>query len=118
MKAQLTGEVDVGKRTVIESDLSGSPDAESTRIGFEDVWYEIDLTTDERGTLRDVIQPYVSKGRRRLPRDTARRRQVPASTPAQRDRIRKWARANGYECADRGRVPKAIREAFEAASGS
>lgn len=30
--------------------------------------------------------------------------------------LREWARANGHEVSDRGRVPKEIREAFEAAN--
>ncbi|GAA4705796.1 hypothetical protein GCM10025781_26400 [Kocuria gwangalliensis] len=102
------------KRTVIESGLSGTSDAQTTRLGFEDVWYEVDLTAEEREELRGAIEPYLSIGRRTLPRETARKRQVPESTAAERDRIRAWARTAGYECADRGRTPKHIREAFEA----
>jgi hypothetical protein len=30
--------------------------------------------------------------------------------------LKEWARANGYEVNDRGRVPNEIREAFEAAN--
>ncbi|MEX5631625.1 Lsr2 dimerization domain-containing protein [Parafrankia sp. FMc2] len=39
------------------------------------------------------------------------------SGPAGRDagRIRVWARRNGYEVGDRGRIPREIVEAFEAA---
>ncbi|MGY4773479.1 Lsr2 family DNA-binding protein [Kribbella sp. CWNU-51] len=30
--------------------------------------------------------------------------------------VKEWARANGYEVNDRGRVPADIREAFDAAN--
>nr|WP_321572577.1 histone-like nucleoid-structuring protein Lsr2 [Parafrankia colletiae] len=41
----------------------------------------------------------------------------PGSGPAGRDagRIRVWARRNGYDVGDRGRIPREIVEAFEAA---
>ncbi|QNJ57084.1 nucloid associated Lsr2-like [Gordonia phage Rabbitrun] len=40
-----------------------------------------------------------------------------AAKSAELAEIRNWARDNGYEVSDKGRVPAEIREAFEAAVG-
>ena len=76
--------------------------------------YEIDLNTKNSNALRKVLAPYVEVAR---PVRTSRgakvkRTQVGADVRT----IKEWARANGYEVNDRGRVPNHVREAFEAAN--
>ena len=44
-----------------------------------------------------------------------RRNRSTSPTPASASEIRAWARANGHVVRDRGTIPAAIREAFEAA---
>jgi hypothetical protein len=76
--------------------------------------YEIDLNTKNGNALRKILAPYVEAGRAvRTSRGVkVRRTQVGADVRT----IKEWARANGYEFNDRGRVPNHIREAFEAAN--
>ncbi|MCX4986082.1 Lsr2 family protein [Streptomyces sp. NBC_00572] len=62
------------------------------------------------GLLDDGVVFTPSRLRSRVP-VTGLTTRSPISTRA----IRDWARANGYELPDRGRVPLAIREAWEAA---
>lgn len=104
-------------RNIIESDLSGNADATTVTFGLKDTWYEIDLTEEEQKELEAALRTYIESGRRTLPKETARKRQVPETTPEEREQIRAWARKQGYELADRGRIPKHIRKAYAEAHG-
>ena len=37
-------------------------------------------------------------------------------TSSDTQKVREWARANGYEVSDRGRIPASVREAYDAAN--
>ena len=79
--------------------------------------YEIDLTEANAAALRDALAPYIAAGRRAGGSATT-------SAPRQRRRggqkdygpVREWAKANGYTVSERGRVPAAVLEAYEAAN--
>lgn len=76
--------------------------------------YKIDLTTRNGNALRQALAPYVAAARpvKASRPGRTKRIQVGADTRT----IKAWARANGYEVADRGRLPIAIRDAFNAAN--
>lgn len=97
-------------RTIHVSDLSGESDAETELIGLGHEWHEVDLTETERDELHAVLEPYLKAGRRCSM--TAGRRLVPETTVAEREEIRAWARDNGYELADFGRIPKRVFAAY------
>ncbi len=101
-------------RSVVESDLSGKPQAATVTFGLADTWYEIDLTPEEREDLEKSLQSYVARGRKATP-IVEKKRVVPETTPEERDEIRKWAKAQGYEFADRGRIPKQVMAAYDKA---
>lgn len=101
------------KRTIYESDLSGESHAIATRVGFDNSWYEVDLTPEEQYALRAVLEAYFAVGRRVVA--TGKRRQVPDTTPEEREEIRAWALEQGFEFADRGRIPKRIMAAYDKA---
>jgi hypothetical protein len=50
--------------TTVISDLSGKPEAEPVRFGWDGVVYEIDLTSDERRSLDRALAKYVGAARR------------------------------------------------------
>jgi hypothetical protein len=96
---------------VLFDDLDGSPADETVTFGLDGVTYEIDLTTEHAAELRAAIEPWSAKGRRVTnTRKSVRRSQDNAKA------IREWARANGYEVSERGRIAATIREAYEAAN--
>lgn len=101
---------------VVEDDLDGGPAEHQLTFSLEGVDYEIDLNDSNAAKLREAFSPYVNAGRRTGGRQ---RRQPAASTTRGRtDRlnaIREWARANGYEVAERGRVAKKVTDAYDAA---
>jgi hypothetical protein len=101
-------------------DLDGSVlevgDGETVLFSLDGIAYEIDLTDDNAAALRDALAPYIAAGRR------VSRAAAPAAPRARRrsgqqdyTAIRAWAKENGHEVSERGRVPAAVLEAYEAA---
>lgn len=97
----------------------GTTAEETVTFALDGVSYEIDLTSGNAGKLRDELAPWVAVARRvagqRRPagRPTAARRSRSGSGSA--NDIRVWARAQGMEVSDRGRVRDEVRAAYEAA---
>ena len=66
--------------TELVCDLTGEPAEETVRFGLDGVDYEIDLSGNHAGVLRDVMADYVDHGRKVTGKANA-------TTPAQ------WQRA-------------------------
>jgi len=103
-------------RKIIESDLSGKADARTVTFGLADTWYEIYLTPDEQKKLEQALSTYLGAGRKAAP-GVAKKPVVPETTPEEREEICAWGRENGYEFAERGRVPKKLQRAYDKAHG-
>ena len=102
---------------VLEDDIDGSTAEETVRFGLDGTSYEIDLSAKNAAKLRDALAPYVGAARRASGSRGSRRSQRTrgGSGPNPSD-IREWARANGHEVSDRGRVPASVKAAYEAAN--
>lgn len=98
---------------LLEDDIDGGEAVETISFGLEGVAYEIDLNEANAAKLRESFSGYVEAGRKVSGRRRAGR---PSGTPTSRreelGKIRAWARENGYEVADRGRISASIREAY------
>lgn len=105
----------------IFDDLDGSTANQTVHFSLDGIDYEIDLSQDNADELRDSLAHFVSASRRvggRKLRQANAGASAPATTSPDRERnsvIRAWAAAEGYELADRGRVPDRIVEAYEKA---
>ena len=98
----------------LEDDLDGGDATETVTFGLDGKSYEIDLNDKNAAALRDALAKYVGAARRSGGgRSTATRRRTQIGTSARE--IRDWARSQGREVPERGRIPAEIREAFEAA---
>ena len=106
---------------VLVDDLDGSDADETVTFGLDGVDYEIDLNDKHAAALRDALALYVGHGRRVGGRRRRGQGAAPASrasnnsggaTPAE---IRAWARENGWDVPERGRVAAEVREAYDAA---
>lgn len=100
-------------------DLDGSDAEETIEFGLDGVTYEIDLSTENAEELRDALAQYVEHARRSGGRKrTGARSNAKASGRSaavdreQNQAIRAWARKNGYEVSDRGRIPSEIVDAY------
>ena len=105
-------------QTLFVDDIDGS-DAEGTvRFGLDGTDYEIDLNSEHAQALRDALTGYISAGRgaaggaRRQARSS---RKAPANG-VNTTEIREWAKAQGMEVKDRGRVPAELVVKFKAAA--
>lgn len=109
--------------TTLVDDLDGSEAADTVAFALDGVSYEIDLNEENAEKLRDALAGYVA-GARRV--DGSRRAgRAKAAKPARGSRtapdreqtaaIREWARANGFEVSERGRLSANVLAAFEAA---
>lgn len=106
----------MASRIVLESDLSGEPDAVTETVGLDREWHQVDLTEAEREDLRQFLAPYLDAGRRiGSTLDGHKKKVVPDTTVEEREQIRTWAKANGYEVAPYGRIPKKVFRAYRAA---
>jgi len=106
-------------QTLFVDDLDGS-DAEGTvRFGLDGVHYEIDLNTAHAKELRDVLARYVEAGRKApgSARRVTRSRTQATTNGLNSNEIRDWAKTNGLEVKDRGRVPADVITKFRAATG-
>lgn len=97
-------------------DLDGSVATETVEFGLDGVTYEIDLSDGNASELRDSLAQYLEYARRSGGRKRAGRRPT-GGQPATVDReqnqaIREWARQNGFQVSERGRIPTEVVEAY------
>ncbi len=106
-------------QTLFIDDLDGSAAEGTVRFGLDGTEYEIDLSAGHAKELRDALARYVDAARRVSggPRRSARTgRRAPAGGPNTTE-VREWAKAQGIEVKDRGRVPADLVVKFKAATG-
>jgi nucleoid-associated protein Lsr2 len=106
-------------QTVFVDDLDGSEAEGTVRFGLDGAEYEIDLNSEHAQALREALAPYVSAARRagggaRRPARPARRA---AASGLNTTEVREWAKAQGIDVKDRGRVPAELVVKFKAATG-
>ncbi len=103
---------------VLVDDLDGSDAAETVSFALDGVDYEIDLSEEHAGELRNAVSLYVGHARRTGGRRKTGRRAASAaaeSAGTSAADIRSWARENGWTVPERGRVSAEVREAYAAA---
>ncbi|TKJ20024.1 Lsr2 family protein [Blastococcus sp. CCUG 61487] len=108
-------------QVILSDDLDDVPADETVSFALDGTSYEIDLTEKNAKEMRDAFSRYVSAARKvgrgsRGSSGGGRSR----GTGGRMDReqagaIRDWARKNGHQVSDRGRIPAAVVEAYEAA---
>jgi hypothetical protein len=114
----------MAQKVIVElvDDLDGtaSDDISTVSFSLDGADYEIDLTEANAEDLRNTLEEYVAAARRtggRIKRGTGTGK--PAARPAadreQTKAIREWARQNGFDLADRGRIPANVLSAYEEA---
>ena len=114
----------MAQRVVTEliDDLDGSSEAaETVTFGLDGVTYEIDLSEEHAEELRTLLEGHALHGRR-LSTGRGGRRPTPGrparsgpESAADPKAVRQWAQEQGYEVSARGRVSKALLQAYAAA---
>jgi hypothetical protein len=112
----------VAKQTItrLVDDLDGADADRTVEFSLDGVNYIIDLSDKNAGKLRTALSPYLDVATRagrsgiRSPGGRRTGSAAPPSSRAQNAAIREWAGKNGYEIADRGRIPASVVDAYHA----
>ena len=119
-------------QVLLVDDIDGGTAEETVTFALDGVNYEIDLTAENAAQLRESFSRWVGHGRKvgsgsgsggsrgsgRQSRGsggsggTSRRS---GSSSGDATAIREWARENGHEVSERGRISAEVRKAYEAA---
>lgn len=103
-------------QVILVDDVDGGKAAETITFALDGVRYEIDVSEANATALRDELTPWLKHARRVGGRQHRRSRN--AAGPGRSEdlaRMRQWGRENGYPVSDRGRVSKALQDAYAAA---
>lgn len=100
-------------QVIITDDIDGSDATGTVSFALDGVAYEIDLNDNNAQQLRDQLGEWASKARRIGGRRTTGTRTTGSSNETAK--IRAWAKENGHQVSDRGRVSQQVREAYNAA---
>ena len=102
---------------VLVDDIDGSDATETISFGLDGTSYEIDLNDKNAAKLRDALAGYVGHARKVGAASRRGRKSLPPPRPVAPSarEIRDWARSNGYDVPDRGRVSADVRAAYDAA---
>jgi hypothetical protein len=105
-------------QVVLTDDIDGSEADETIQFALDGVSYEIDLSDANAEALREALAPYAEAARRVGGRASRRSGSSKSRSGGERvdmSNVRAWARDNGYQISDRGRVSGEVRAAYEAA---
>jgi hypothetical protein len=104
-------------QVLLIDDLDGGEAAGTVRFGLDGTEYEIDLSAAHGDELRTALEPYLAHARRTggTARSAARSRRGGAAVDTAK--VREWAKEQGIEVKDRGRVPADIVEQYKTATG-
>ncbi len=100
-------------------DLDGGEAAGTVRFGLDGTDDEIDLSAAHSDELRKALERYVTHARRlggTATRSAARSRRAGAAVDTAK--VREWAKGQGIEVKDRGRVPADVVEQYKTATGA
>lgn len=108
--------------TRLLDDLDGGSAERSVTFAFEGKQYKLDLSKKNIASFEKALKPYIaaaeevtasrrmSSSKGRHPRKSTGRARTDLAA------VREWARANGFEVSERGRISAEVMEAYEAAA--
>src|SRR5215469_1550307 len=109
-------------QTLFIDDIDGGAAEGTVRFALDGTDYEIDLNAKHSEELRSALGKYVNHARkvgsslRRAGRGAGRAGRS-AGSALNTTEIRNWAREQGYDIKDRGRVPADLVAKYQAATG-
>ena len=106
----------------LTDDLDGSKAERTVAFGLSGSTYEIDLSKKNATALEKVLAPYLQAARKAAGgparagsvRRSVRARRMAGSAKPDVSAVRAWAKDNGYEVSDRGRIAASVVEAYNA----
>jgi hypothetical protein len=102
---------------LLTDDLDGSEADATLAFSVDGVSYELELNAENRDKFDRAVAPFVAAARRVRGSSTQRGPQAARSGSKRADLndIRTWARKQGWDVSDRGRVPADVVAAYDEA---
>jgi hypothetical protein len=102
---------------VLVDDLDGTEAHETVSFGLDGTSYEIDLSDGNAASLREALSGYVGHARKvtgggRRARKTSN---GGGSSAGNTKDVREWAKSQGMEVSERGRISADVQQAYDAA---
>jgi hypothetical protein len=104
-------------QTLFIDDIDGGEAAGTVRFALDGVEYEIDLSTEHTDELHTALGKYVDHARKVGGTSKRALRGRRTASAIDTHKVREWAKGQGIEIKDRGRVPANIVEQYRAAAG-
>jgi hypothetical protein len=105
-------------QVLFTDDIDGGEAEGTVRFAIDGTDYEIDLSAQHNEELRGIFNNYIAHARKAggTPRRSTGRN---ARKPSAIDTVaaRAWARENGYDIKERGRVPAEVVTKYREATG-
>jgi hypothetical protein len=103
-------------QTLFIDDIDGGEAQGTVRFALDGSEYEIDLSAEHDEELRSALGKYVAHARK--VGGSARRPAARGTRKSSVDTVavRAWARGNGFDIKDRGRVPAELVAKYQAAN--
>lgn|SRR5690349_1617958 len=105
-------------QVLLVDDIDNTDADETVTFALDGVSYEIDLNNANAAKLRDALAPWVGHARRSGGRKATGRSSSGGGGARRKDvsAVREWARKNGHDVSERGRIPAAVQEAYDKAN--
>lgn len=104
-------------QVMLVDDIDGTDAEETVTFGLDGVTYEIDLSAGNAQKLRDDLASWVGHARRSGGRRTSGSGRATSTAGKRTDlaAVREWARQNGHQVSDRGRISAEVQAAYDKA---
>jgi hypothetical protein len=105
----------MAKTTIVTltDDLDGSKADRTVAFTWNGASYEIDLSRKNATAFEKTLAPYVDAARK-VRGGSARGRSSATRSRTDLSAVRAWAKANGYDVSERGRIAATVVEAYNA----
>jgi len=104
-------------QTVFIDDMDGTEAIGTIRFSLDGTEYEIDLNAGHSDALRSSLAPYVTHARKVGSPGKRSSRSRRGAGAVDTTAVRAWARDQGIEIKDRGRVPAGVVARYREATG-
>ncbi len=100
----------------VTDDLDGSANAKEVTFSLNGESWTIDLSAKNRSALEKALKPYIAKATKQGRRQSVAASKRAAGRGTRRDlaEVRDWAKSNGHQVSDRGRISATVQDAYDA----
>ena len=101
---------------VLVDDLDGTEASETVTFGLDGTTYEIDLNDANAAALREALAGFLGHARKTTGGSRRTRRSSGSSSSSSHTKdVREWAKSQGMDVSERGRISADVQQAYDAA---